>query len=54
MRVSIPPKRYASHIALVYFFHEPSYCFEEGRCDTLMEDDDDINSRISIDGIIIE
>jgi hypothetical protein len=39
MRVSIPPRRYASHVALVSSICEPSSCLEEERCDTLMEDD---------------
>jgi hypothetical protein len=38
MRVSIPPRRYAIHIALDSSIYEPSSCFEEVRCVALMED----------------
>jgi hypothetical protein len=40
MRVSIPPRRYANHIALATSICEPSSCFEEVRCDALMEEND--------------
>jgi len=39
MRVSIPPRRYASHVALVSSIHEPSSYLEEERCEALMECD---------------
>jgi hypothetical protein len=39
VRESIPPRRYAKHIALVSSICGPSSCLEEERCHTLMEDD---------------
>jgi hypothetical protein len=54
VRVSIPPRRYASHIALVSSICEPSSCLEEERCDTLMEDDVGIDSMFVVDGSIVE
>jgi hypothetical protein len=40
MRVSIPPRRYVNHIALDSSICDPYNCFEEVRCDTLMEECD--------------
>jgi hypothetical protein len=73
VRASVPPRRYASHVALVSsihetsncieeercddeidFIHEPSSCSVEERCDALMEDDVETDSRVAVDGSIIE
>ena len=43
MRVFIPPRR--SNIALTSSIYEPSSCFEEVRCDALMEDDVWVNFK---------
>lgn len=40
MRASRPSRIYSIHIALIYSICEPSSCFEEERCDTLLEDCD--------------
>ena len=40
MRVTIPTRRYANHIALATSICESSSCFEEVRCDALMEECD--------------
>jgi hypothetical protein len=53
-RSSVPPKRYVSRIALVSSIHETSSCLGEERCDTLMEDDVEIDSRFVADGSIVE
>jgi len=37
VRESIPPRRYASHVALVSSISERSSCLEEERCDASME-----------------
>jgi hypothetical protein len=54
VRVSIPPRRQDSHVALFISIHESSSCSEEERCDTLMEDDVEIDSRFIANGSIIE
>lgn len=54
VRVSIPPRRYASHVALVSSIYMPFNCIEKERCDTLMEDDAEIDSRFVANGGIIE
>jgi hypothetical protein len=54
VRVSIPPRRYGSQIALVSSICESSNCLEEEKHDTLMEDDARIDSRSLVDGIIVE
>jgi hypothetical protein len=54
MRVSIPPKRYSSHVALVPSIHEPFGCLEEEMCDTFVEDDANIDPRFVIDGSVVE
>jgi hypothetical protein len=43
VRVSIPPRRYVSHVALVSSICMNSSCLLEERCDTLMEDDVEID-----------
>ena len=54
VRESIPPRRYASHIALVFSICEPSSSLEEESCDTLMEEDAKVSSSTTIDGRIVE
>jgi hypothetical protein len=46
VRTSIPPRRYANHVVLISSICEPSDCFEEERCDALMEDDVWVDSEI--------
>jgi hypothetical protein len=53
VRASVPPRRYASHVALVSSIHETSSCSLEERCDALMEDVE-IDSRVAVDGSIME
>jgi hypothetical protein len=45
--VSIPLRRYASHIALVSSIHEPSSYLEERRCDTY-DVDSGVATNVSI------
>ena len=40
IRMSLTHRRYANHIALATSICEPSNCFEEVRCDALMEEND--------------
>lgn len=40
MRASIPPRRYDNNIAITNFICELSSCFDELKCDTLMEEND--------------
>jgi hypothetical protein len=54
IRENIPPRRYARHVALFSSIYEPSSCLEEETFDTLMEDDVEIDTRIIMDGSIIE
>jgi hypothetical protein len=54
VRISVPPRRYVSHVALVSSIRETSSCSLEERCDTLMEDDVEIDSRFVVDGSIVE
>lgn len=37
--MSIPPRKYSTHFALISSFCEPSSCFEKESCDALKEDD---------------
>jgi hypothetical protein len=54
VRVSVPPRRYDNHNTLVSSLNETSIYSLEERCDTLMEDDVEIDYRFSIDGSIVE
>ena len=54
MEMSVPPRRYASHIALVSSIYEPSNCLEEERCDTLMDNGVKVVSIIVVDDISVE
>jgi hypothetical protein len=54
VRESIPPKEYTHHVAFVSFIYMPFGCLEEERCDTLMEDDANIDSNVANYGNIIE
>jgi hypothetical protein len=54
VRGSVPPRRYDSLIALFSSICESSNCLEEGRCDTLMEDDVGVVSRFAIDVSIMQ
>jgi hypothetical protein len=52
MSVSMPPRLYASHLALVSSICMHSNCLEKERCDTLMEDDVEVNSMLHPMGVL--
>jgi hypothetical protein len=54
VRKNIPPRRYVSHITLISSICEPSSALEEERCDTLMEDDDGVDSMFVINGSVVD
>lgn len=53
VRVSVPPRRYASHVVLVSPIHEISSCSLEDRCDALIEDVE-IDSKVVPNGSFME
>jgi hypothetical protein len=48
MRVNIPPSKYVSHVALVSSNCMTSSGSLEERCDTLMEDDVQIDTKLEL------
>jgi hypothetical protein len=51
VRVSVPPRIYASHVALISSIHETSSYSLEERCDALMEDVE-IDFRVVAMGVL--
>jgi hypothetical protein len=55
VKVSVPPRRYASHVALVSSIYMTfQLSIEQERCDTLMEDDVEIDSRFAAEWEFVE